>query len=277
MKVGFVGLGAIGKPIAVNILKAGFDLMVFDSRKKPVRALTRLGAKAAHSSREVGAHGKIIGVAVVDDGQVEEVVMGKGGLLESARPGTIIAIHSTIFPKTVRRVAERAGKRGVHVIDAPVSGGERGAREKALCYMVGGDKQLLKKCRRVFSSSASHVFHMGGIGMGAAAKMIVQVVVCVNMLAAHEASLLCEKSGLTFAALRELLRVSSGQSFVLDHWLQRFKRPDDAAAVRRRRTEVFFKSLSPALDLGRDLRISLPGAALAQRLLPRIMGIEGIK
>lgn len=277
MKVGFVGLGTIGKPIAVNILKAGFDLMVFDSCKEPVKALARLGAKAAHSSKEVGEHGEVIGVAVVDDGQVEEVVMGKGGVLESARPGTIIAIHSTVFPKTVRRVAARAEKRGVYVIDAPVSGGEKGAREKALCCMVGGDKRLLKKCRKVFSASASHIFHMGEVGMGAAAKMIVQVVVCVHMLAAHEAGLLCEKSGLTFSALQELLRVSSAQSFVVDHWLQRFKRPDDARAVRRRRTEVFLKSLSPALDLARELGISLPGAALAQQLLPQIMGIERTK
>jgi len=97
------------------------------------------------------------------------------------------------------------------------------------------------------------------------------------MLAAHEAGLVCEKSGLTFRALQEVLRASSGQSFVTDHWLQRFKRPDDPIAVRRQRTEVFYKSLSPALDLARDLGISLPGAALARRLLPQIMGIEGTK
>ena len=277
LKVGFVGLGTIGKPIAVNILKAGFDLMVFDSRRGAVKALARLGAKAAHSCREVGQHGKVIGVAVVDDGQVEEVVMGKGGVVEGARPGTIIAIHSTISPKTARKLAEQAGKKGVHVIDAPVSGGAKGAREKALCYMVGGDKRLLKKCRGLFSASASHIFHMGGIGMGTAAKLAVQVVVCVHMLAAHEAALLCQESGLPFSTLQELLRVSSGQSFVVDHWLQRFKRPSDARAVRRRRTEVFYKSLSPALDLARVLGISLPGAALAQRLLPQIMGIEGTK
>jgi 3-hydroxyisobutyrate dehydrogenase-like beta-hydroxyacid dehydrogenase len=277
VKVGFVGLGTIGKPIAVNILKAGFDLMVFDARKEPVKTLARLGAKAAHSCREVGEHAEIIGVAVVDDCQVEEVVLGKGGVLEGARPGTIIAIHSTIFPKTVKRVAENAKKRGVYVIDAAVSGGEAGAREKALCYMVGGDKRLLKKCRALFSVSASHIFHMGEVGMGAAAKMMVQVVVCVNMLAAHEAAFLCGKSGLAFSTLQEVLRVSSAQSFVVDHWLQRFKRPDDPIAVRRRRTEVFHKSLSPALDFARDLGLSLPGAALARRLLPQIMGIEGIK
>lgn len=274
VKVGFIGLGTIGRPIAVNVLKAGFDLMVFDVRKEPVKELASLGANAALSPREVGEHGDVIEVAVVDDRQVEEVALGEGGVLEGARPGTIIAIHSTVFPKTVKKVAEGAKKRGVYVIDAPVSGGETGAREKTLCYMVGGERQLVEKCRGLFSASASHIFHMGGTGTGAAAKMIVQVAVCVNMLAAHEAELLCEKSGLDFSTVQEVLRVSSAQSFVLDHWLERFKRPKDLTPIRPRRTEVFYKSLSPALDLARDLGISLPGAALARQLLPQIMGLE---
>lgn len=118
---------------------------------------------------------------------------------------------------------------------------------------------------------------MGDLGMGAAAKMIVQVVVCVNMLAAHEAELLCERSGLDLSALQEVLHVSSAQSFVMDHWLERFKRPNDTIAVRRRRTEVFDKSLLPALSFASDLGVSLRGAALTQQLLPRIMGIERAK
>ncbi len=274
VKVGFIGLGTIGKPIAVNVLKAGFDLMVFDVRKEAVEELASLGAKVALSPREVGEHGDVIEVAVVDDSQVENVLLGEGGVLEGARPGTTIAIHSTVFPKTVKKVVERAKKRDVYVIDAPVSGGETGAREKTLCYMVGGDRQLLEKCRGLFSASASHIFHLGETGMGAAAKMIVQVAVCVNMLAAREAELLCEKSGLDFSVLQEVLRVSSAQSFVVDHWLERFKRPNDPMPVRRQRTGVFYKSLSPALDLARDLGVSLPGAALAQQLLPQIMGLE---
>jgi 3-hydroxyisobutyrate dehydrogenase-like beta-hydroxyacid dehydrogenase len=104
--------------------------------------------------------------------------------------------------------------------------------------------------------------------------MLIQIVVCLNMIAAHECELLCDKTGLDFKVLQDVLHVSAGQSFVLDYWLGRFKRPEESAAVRRQRAEVFAKSLSPALDLGRDAGVSLPGAALAQGLMKRVMGID---
>jgi 3-hydroxyisobutyrate dehydrogenase-like beta-hydroxyacid dehydrogenase len=115
---------------------------------------------------------------------------------------------------------------------------------------------------------------LGELGMGATAKMLIQIVVCLNMVAAHECDLLCEKTGLDFKRLQEVLHVSAGQSFVLDHWLERFIRPEDSEAVRRQRAKVFAKSLSPALELARDVDVSLPGAALAQRLIKQVMGID---
>jgi 3-hydroxyisobutyrate dehydrogenase and related beta-hydroxyacid dehydrogenases len=156
-----------------------------------------------------------------------------------------------------------------------VSGGEAGARQKALCYMVGGDVELLERCRNLFSTSASEIIHMGETGSGAAAKLIVQVATCLNMLAASEAELLAAKSGLEFAAIQRVLKNSSGQSFVLDNWLDRFKLPEDPLPVRRRRTEVFRKSLLPALELARQLELPLDGTKLAERLMARIMGLEG--
>ncbi len=213
-------------------------------------------------------------MAVVDDSQVEEVVASDAGLLQSGRRDSIIMIHSTIMPGTVRKLAQAGQGKEVKVIDAPVSGGEAGARERQLCYMVGGEIEVFEKVRPVLAASAAHVFHMGELGSGAAAKMILQVVVCINMLGAYEAELLAEKCGLDFKALQEVLRVSSGQSFVVDHWIERFKRPDDPLPIRRRRTEVFSESLAPALLTAQDLDFSLPGAALVQQLLWRIMGID---
>ena len=271
--VGFVGLGRIGKPIAANIVAAGFDLMVFDVREDPMRELAQLGAKRARGLKDLSEHSEIVGVAVVDDAQVEEVVMSDTGLLQSGRQDSIIMIHSTILPGTARKLAQAAQGKGVTVVDAPVSGGEAGARQRQLCYMVGGAKDIFEKCHPVLAASAAHVFHMGELGNGATAKMILQVVVCINMLGASEAELLADKCGLDFKALQEVLRVSSGQSFVVDHWLERFKRPQDPLAVRQRRTEVFYESLSPALLSARHLDVSLPGAALVQQLLRRIMGV----
>ena len=271
--VGFVGLGRIGKPIAANIVAAGFDLMVFDVREDPMRELTQLGAKRARGLKDLSEHSEIVGVAVVDDAQVEEVVMSDAGLLQSGRQDSIIMIHSTILPGTARKLAQAGQGKGVTVVDAPVSGGEAGARQRQLCYMVGGAKDIFEKCHPVLAASAAHVFHMGELGNGATAKMILQVVVCINMLGASEAELLADKCGLDFKALQEVLRVSSGQSFVVDHWLERFKRPQDPLAVRQRRTEVFSESLVPALLSARHLDVSLPGAALVQQLLRRIMGV----
>lgn len=273
-KVGFIGLGRMGKPIASNVLNGGYELAVYDVRDAAAGELTRLGAKAATSPRGVAEEAEIVELAVVDDAQVEDVLTSEHGVFAGARPGTIVAIHSTVLPATVCRLAAVGKKTGVEVIDAPVSGGETGAREKSLCYMVGGDAALLERCRELFSTSASEIFHMGELGSGAVAKIIVQVVTCINMLAAHEAECAAEKTGLNFTALQQVLHSSSARSFVMDNWLDRFKLAGDPMEIRRRRTEVFQKSLAPALELAERLGLSLEGTALAQRLLPRVMGIE---
>jgi len=273
-QVGFIGLGRMGKPMAVNILSAGFDLIVYDAREETIRKLTAAGARAAVSSKEAAVGSEIVCVCVVDDGQVGDVVTGPRGILEGARPETVIAIHSTISPETARRLDAAAAKKGVRVVDAPISGGEAGARQKSLCYMVGGEAAAVERCREVFVASAAQVFHLGTLGSGAAAKMIVQVVTCIYMLAAHEAELLAERCDLDFAAMQKILQASSGQSFVAENWLDRFKLAGDPMEIRRRRTEVFQKSLGPALALAKQLGLSLPGASLTERMLPRIMGIE---
>lgn len=263
----------MGRPMAINALKAGFDLGVYDVRREPVDELVALGAHAAESPKAL-AVADIIEVVVVDDAQADAVMTGTRGVFAGARPGTIVAIHSTVLPRTIKRLADIAKQIGVHVIDAPVSGGEAGARAKSLCYMVGGEPADLEYCREVFSTSAAEIFHMGGLGSGATAKMIVQVATCINMLAAHEAQQLAEKSGLNLSAVQTMLKKSSAQSFVVDNWLDRFKLADDPMAVRKKRTEVFQKSLGPALEMAGKLGLSLDGTALVERMLPRIMGIE---
>ena len=239
-----------------------------------MRELAGLGAKQARGLRDISEHAEIIGVAVVDDAQVEEVVMSDAGLLQSGRRDSIIMIHSTVMPGIVRKLAQASQGKGVTVVDAPVSGGEAGARERQLCYMVGGEKDVFEECHPILAASAAHIFHLGELGSGATAKMIVQVVVCINMLGTYEAELLSEKCGLDFKALQAVLRVSSGQSFVAEHWLDRFKRPEDPLPIRRRRAEVFGESLAPALRLARDLDIALPGTTLARELFRRVMGVE---
>ena len=273
-KIGFIGLGTMGKPIAVNIAKAGYDLTVYDLREEPCQELASLGATVASSAREVAECSDIVEIIVIDDDQTERVIAGEQGVIHGAHAGLIAAVHSTILPATVRKLAAWCSARGVEVIDAPVSGGQKGAQDRQLCYMVGGEARVLEACRPVFATSASHIFHLGELGMGTTAKMFIQIVVCLNMIAAHECELLCDKTGLDLKRLQEVLHVSAGQSFVLDHWLGRFKRPDESESVRRQRAEVFSKSLSPALELARDVGVSVPGTSLAQGLIMRVMGID---
>ena len=273
LKIGFIGLGAMGKPMASNIAKAGFELTVYDLREERCKELAALGARVVASAREVAEKSDIVEIAVVDDDQAERVVLGDQGVIHGARTGSIVAIHSTILPATVRKIAARCSAQGVEVIDAPMSGGQKGAEDRQLAYMAGGDAAVLEKCRPVFVTSASHIFHLGGLGTGATAKMLIQIVVCLNMIAAHESQLLCDKTGLDFKSFQEVLHVSSGQSNVLDNW-QRFKRPEEPEAVRRRRADVFEKSLSPALELARDVGADLPGTALAQSLIKRVLEVD---
>ena len=273
-KIGFIGLGRMGKPMAINILRAGFRLTVYDLHQEPLQELTKLGALSAESPRQAAETADVISIAVVDDAQVKAVVCGNEGVLQGARSGAVIAVHSTVLPRTIKELAGIAEQQGVDVIDAPMSGGEAGARAKTLSYMVGGASQTIARCREVFATSAAEIFHMGPLGSGAAAKMIVQVVTCINMLAAREAEVLGQHAGLDFTNLQKVLHASSGQSFVSDNWLDRFKLAEDPIEVRRRRTLVFQQSLVPALEMAGEIGLSHPGTSLAERLMPQMMGLE---
>lgn len=268
-KVGFIGLGNMGKPMAANVLKAGFDLMVFDLRPEPLKELASMGAKVAGSVKEVGQHGEVIEMAVVDDAQVEAVIAGEDGLLATARPGTVIAIHSTIHPETTKKVAEVAKSKGVGVIDAQMSGGSTGASGRTLCFMVGGEKSLLEKCRPVLEASGKNIFHVGALGNGSAAKAAQQTMVVINMLSAHEGMSLARKAGIDPKVFEELVRVSAGQSHMADHWLEFAGR---MTGDREHMRELFFKGVCPALELAHEKGVSVPGLALAQQMLSRILG-----
>jgi 3-hydroxyisobutyrate dehydrogenase-like beta-hydroxyacid dehydrogenase len=272
--VGFIGLGNIGKPMAINLAKAGFDLMVYDLRAEPVRELTALGAKAARSADEIGAHAEIIEVVVVDDAQVEAVLLGEGGALSGAKRGSIIAVHSTVHPRTVRKLAAQASAKGVTLIDAEVSGGERGAIAKSLCYMVGGDKAAFEKCRPLFATSGANIFHLGDLGSGAITKLAHNLIVYANMLAASEGMRLAEKAGIDLKAMEEVVHAGAGQSRVADHWSKRHNLRDSYTSGPRGLMDLMHKDLRLALELGHDLGLSLPGAALTQQLLQRVLEIE---
>jgi 3-hydroxyisobutyrate dehydrogenase-like beta-hydroxyacid dehydrogenase len=269
-KVGFIGLGQIGKPMATNVVMKGFDLMVYDLEEQPMRELAASGAKAAVSPKDVAAHSEILQVAVRDGIQVESLVLGEAGLLEAMSPGSVIAIHSTIHPKVIRKLGESAETRRVGVIDAAVSGGESGARAARLTYMVGGGKEWVEKCRPVLAASGENIFHVGELGKGLAAKLSHQLVLCINIISAYEGMRLGERAGVDSKVLQEIVHLGSAQSRAMDNW-QRYNRSDDAVPLGY---DLFHKDLGVVLDFAHDLGISLPGAGLVQQLINPILGIE---
>ena len=241
--------------------------MVHDLRSEPVDELVSNGARAARSAREVGAHGDIVEVVVVNDEQLETVVLSDDGVLAGTRPGSIVAIHSTVRPATVRRIGERAAASGVSVLDAAVSGGARGARKRTMCYMVGGEKDALERCRPVFATSAGTIVHMGALGSGMTAKLAHQVILCLNILAAYEGAELARRAGLDAAALGEAVHAGAAQSRIADRWAIARPSPQNGA--------LLYKDLALALELAHELGIDLSAAALVRQRMGEILGESG--
>jgi 3-hydroxyisobutyrate dehydrogenase len=273
-RVGFAGLGAMGSAMAANTLAAGFDLMVYDLSDEATHELAAKGAKVARSGRELGASSEIVELAVPDDAAVRAAVLSDDGILAGAQPGATIIIHSTIHPKTAHEVGARAKERGVHVLDCQMTGARTGALARNLLFMVGGDEDVLERCRPVLQASASHIIHMGPLGMGAITKAAQQAITVVNLLAATEGIRLAQKGGVDLDAFFEVLRLSTGQSYVIDN---RMGFPPELGGGPRREggdPRPFYRGLRAVLALAFDLDQPLPATALAQQSVPWAFGPE---
>lgn len=263
MKVGFIGLGMQGKYMAVNLAQAGYDLMVYDTRAEPLEAAAKAGAKIAASNAEVAAHADVIQVCVLNDAQVEAVVTGPAGLLEAASPGKIIVIHSTIETQTIDRLAPLCAAKGVEIIDAPVSGSEKGAIAKTMSFMVGGSAEALKRVRPLFETSGPKIQHVGALGDGTKAKLAHQIIITVNMMAAYEGMKVGVEAGLDPKILEKVIREGLAQSWIANEWSDLSFGPHSQM--------VFHKDLDLGLKLAHKLGVSVPGAALAQQMLHKIV------
>jgi 3-hydroxyisobutyrate dehydrogenase-like beta-hydroxyacid dehydrogenase len=263
MKIGFVGLGMQGKYMAINLAAAGYDRMVFDTRPEPLAELAAAGARIARSNAELARHAEIIQVCVLNDAQVEAVVAGPAGLLETAAPGTIVVVHSTIEPATIDKLARLVAPKKVEILDVPVSGSERGAKAKTMSYMVGGSAEALEKCRPLFETSGPKIQHVGKLGTGMRAKLAHQIIITVNMMATYEGMKVGVESGLDPKILEKVIHDGLAQSWIADEW--------SALKFGPHSREVFYKDLHLGLKLARELGISVPGAGLAQQLLDKIV------
>src|SRR5438309_5676670 len=216
VSVGFIGVGNMGNPMASNILKNGFKMKVFDKVPKTMENLVQAGAQRAASAREVVEGSEIVLTCLPASPDVEAMYLAAGGLVESAKPGTILIDLSSVLPSTPRKIEPQAKKRGVHFLEAPVSGGVSGARAATLAIMVGGDAEPLSRARPVLSAIGPNIFHVGPVGAGNTVKAINNMMACVNGLAMMEGLALGVKAGLDPMTIYEVVKASSGGSKALE-------------------------------------------------------------
>ena len=211
-KVGFIGLGAMGGPMALNLVKAGFSLVVNDIDEAKSRPLKAKGAEVAGSAQAVAAAADRTIVIVETTEQAEAVIIGAHGIIRGARPGHIVVCMSTIDPFTAQSIADRLAAVDVAMIDAPVSGGTGRAQSGELSVIAGGAREVFEKCTDLFAAMGSQSFHVGPLGSGLAMKLVNNMLVQVNTVAVAEALVLGVKAGLDPQTIYEVVRVSTGTS-----------------------------------------------------------------
>jgi 3-hydroxyisobutyrate dehydrogenase len=208
--VGFIGLGSQGGPMARRIGESGFSLVLWARRAEALTPFKDLSAQAAASVAELGARAEHVGICVVDDAAVDEVCRE---LLPAMRPGSCIAIHSTVHPSTVIDWAQRAAARRIALIDAPVSGGGPATAARTLTVMVGGEEAAVERARPIFETFGGLIVRVGGVGAGQTAKLVNNAMMAAHLAVAHHALCAAAALGLDRTALREIVKASSGRSY----------------------------------------------------------------
>ena len=214
--VGFIGVGNMGNPMAGNVLKAGFPMTVFDKHPPAMENLVQSGAQRGASAAEVVERCEIVLTCLPASPDVEAAYLEAGGLVERARPGTILIDLSSALPSTPRKIEPRAKARGVSFLEAPVSGGVSGARAATLAIMVGGDQEVLTRARDVLLAIGPNIFHVGPVGAGNTVKAINNMMACVNSIAMMEGVAVGVKAGLDPMTIYEVVKASSGGSKALE-------------------------------------------------------------
>jgi 2-hydroxy-3-oxopropionate reductase len=272
-RIGLIGLGLMGTPMAKNLLKAGYELSVHDINRKAVDEVVGLGAKGDSSPKEVAASAEAILLSLPGDSEVEEVILGKDGILEGGRPGSVLVDMSTISPLTAKRMAEALQKHGMEMLDAPVSGGQEGAREGSLTIMVGGKPDVFERMHPVLQKLGKNVTHIGGHGAGQVAKAANQIIVGLTIEAVAEALVFASKAGVDPEKVRKALLGGYAQSRVLELHGRRMtdRNFEPGGKVRSHK-----KDIEIIMSVARELGMCLPGTALLSHLWNAVAGQGGL-
>ena len=267
-KIGFIGLGIMGKPMSKNLLKAGHTLVVFDVVAGPLAELTEAGAARGESCADAAARSEVIITMLPDGPEVEAAVLGPGGVLEGARAGSTVVDMSSISPIVAQKVAAACAAKGVDFVDAPVSGGEPKAIDGTLAIMVGGKPEVFEKVRPILEKLGSSVTLTGAVGAGNVTKLANQIMVACNIAAMGEALVLATRAGLDPEVVFNAVKGGLAGSTVLNA-----KAP---MVIGRNfkpgfRIKLHQKDLRNALSAAESMKVSLPFSAMAQQILMALM------
>ena len=271
-RIGFIGLGIMGRPMAQNLIKAGCPLSVHARRPDMMKPLVAAGATAGENAQAVAAQSDIIITMVSDTPDVEQVLLGEQGVIHGAQAGSIVVDMSTISPSATRRMAELLGKKGIQMLDAPVSGGEQGAIDGTLSIMVGGKEEIFQKALPVFEVLGKNIVHIGEHGAGQVTKACNQLVIAQTLVAISEAFILARVSGVDPTKVREALLGGFAGSRVLEAHGQRILDHNFEPGFKAR---LHQKDMRISMEAAHEMGIALPGAALATQQLNALIG-EGL-
>ncbi|MDQ3700456.1 MAG: NAD(P)-dependent oxidoreductase [Chloroflexota bacterium] len=275
LKVGFIGLGKMGQPMARNIIKGGFPLAVANRSQQAVQGLAGEGATPARSPADVAAQADVICLCLPVPATVEEVTLGPRGVIESIRPGSIVLDFSTIGPSTCRSVAKALAERGAGYLDAPVSGGTTGAEAGTLTVMVGGDKEQYERALPLLQRVGKKIVYAGPVGAGAVVKLMNQLLVGINLAGAAEAMVLGVKAGVDAQLLYETIASATGNSLQLQRCFPDMILKGSFEAMFS--VDLLHKDLGLGVEVGKDNRVRLLLSALAVQIFEeaRDMGFGG--
>ncbi|QEY22362.1 2-hydroxy-3-oxopropionate reductase [Psychrobacillus sp. AK 1817] len=254
-KVGFIGLGIMGKPMAINLLSKGFEVMVNDLNKEAVQALIDAGATAGDSAKVIGENSEVIITMLPASHHVQQVVLGENGVLSGAKEGSVIIDMSSISPVVSKEIAEKARKQGVEMLDAPVSGGEPKAIDGTLAIMVGGKEEAFDQVKDVLYAMGAEVTLVGGNGSGTTAKLANQVIVNLNIAAMSEALVLAAKAGIDVEKMYQAIRGGLAGSAVLDAKVPLIL---DRNFVAGGRIDINLKDMTNVMETAHEIGVPLP-------------------
>jgi 3-hydroxyisobutyrate dehydrogenase len=275
-RIGFIGLGIMGRPMARNLLKAGYPLTVWNRSQPAIEELVRDGASPGSSPEDVTHQSDVIITIVTDSPDVEKVALGPKGIIEGGRPGLVHIDMSTISPAVTRRIASRLAEKGVEMLDAPVSGGDTGAQAGTLSIMVGGKEETFQRCRPIFEVLGRTIVHCGPSGAGQTVKLCNQIVVALNNLAMCEALVFATKAGVDTRRMLEAVGAGAASSWALLNLAPRVLARDFRPGFKVAHQQ---KDLRLALETAEQQAVPLPGTSLVHQLFAAIeaegLGAEG--